>query len=288
MILLLTSAALAQEAPAAACPWTKRIQSVWSDEDRVQIDGAQYEVVGRAAWEPFQGQLKACGMTDAADALVAWRKQRRTTNWSIVLGCATMGVGFITTPIAASSAGNRRERMEQAILGWSPPGGEDAAAGVPLARPALPGQGKLAAGFQGLAYGPVPEAPPLAACVDGEAEGMRWRCSHTLGTLEDVTVFFRVQDQLYTGFQLTVEGHQQCTDLLATLKGAYGPGDWANDWSTHSELDDRVWRDGAARGGFTYNQFMEQCWFDGFDAAVVAEADRRQGVRTAAAAATGL
>lgn len=88
------------------------VTSVSSGMTWVVLNDRRWDVEGRADWTVFQSELRACGLTESASALYAWRKKRRLVNTMAGLAVLTYGVTLIPAPIFAMDAKERRLDLE--------------------------------------------------------------------------------------------------------------------------------------------------------------------------------
>jgi hypothetical protein len=121
--------------------------------------------------------------------------------------------------------------------------------------------GKLAEGFLGVPYGDatVLEAgPPIESCKPGLADGIRWFCDHTIGTAR-VKVAFMVSEGLYTSTMISGDSLDECQEVAATFKAAYGEGTPKYDFERNNALAERTWFDGAGVANFIYYKYSHKC-----------------------------
>lgn len=122
--------------------------------------------------------------------------------------------------------------------------------------PSVSHAGKLADGFRGHPYGDpswLDDEAPGDSCVKEPEESVPWKCSDKIGETP-VDISYVVMEGLYVGVLITTDGFTNATNLLATLKAAYGNGIKVNDWDD-SSLADLMWKDREVYASFKYNQF---------------------------------
>ena len=122
--------------------------------------------------------------------------------------------------------------------------------------------GPLADGFLGIPYGDATKLAdkPIPSCVDPGSDGAFWVCEHKIGTAP-VKVHFQKVEGLYVGVSITAESFRACTELIATLQAAYGPGRVKHDFEAGETLADRSWSDGDVLAGFENNDYTDKCRF---------------------------
>jgi hypothetical protein len=81
----------------------------------IRIGRERILVRGLAARMSASTRLRDCGLDEAANYLDEWRRQRRLTNGTAIIGVTVLGVTIFATPFHALSAGRKKALMVQAI-----------------------------------------------------------------------------------------------------------------------------------------------------------------------------
>lgn len=85
--------------------------SVVASMTTVSIGSQTFSVQGGAARAMFENNLRACGMTLAAQDFRHWRTARRGVNISAAIGATLFWPLLIATPIDAALAGSSKSKM---------------------------------------------------------------------------------------------------------------------------------------------------------------------------------
>ena len=139
--------------------------------------------------------------------------------------------------------------------------------------------GKLSEGFRGHPFGDaswLATAPGLN-CASGAEVSVAWLCQDTIGKVP-VSIAYMVDEGVYLGVYVQAKGFQAKQDLLATLKGAWGPG---MDGGPGLE---GLWKDGDVFASFKYNRYSDDMALTIASEKANAEVKRRKAERVKSAA----
>mgnify|MGYP003676670463 CR=1 FL=1 len=118
--------------------------------------------------------------------------------------------------------------------------------------------GKLEEGFRGVPWGAsLVESPESMICeeVVDDADAL-WSCAASIGDTPVEVIWMGYPAVGVYGVGITAAGYTACTALLATARGAYGPGSPRTDTSVKT---DRLWSDGGVVGSWSFNQYSAEC-----------------------------
>ena len=139
--------------------------------------------------------------------------------------------------------------------------------------------GKLAEGFRGRPFGDAAwlATAPMEGCQKAPEPTVAWLCPTTIGKVP-VSIAYMVDEGVYLGVYVQAKGFQAKQDLLATLKGAWGPG---MDGGPGLE---GLWKDGDVFASFKYNRYSDDMALTIASEKANAEVKRRKAERVKSAA----
>lgn len=104
-------------AQAADCAWDSQVApAVSATPTTVTVGAETWSVQGRHARQRFVRHLEDCGQAHGAAEFIEWRRRKRLTNTTLVVGIA-FPVIWVGSPVAAVMSGQQREQMVRVLSG---------------------------------------------------------------------------------------------------------------------------------------------------------------------------